>query len=762
MSLPRSISPSLPRRVITTAALILSVSVSFLGAQTPKAATPAASTVPAVEAIPLDRFVTTATRTAKDINDAPGSLTLFTSTQLENRRVERIGDLLREAPSLYGALIIGGQNVPSAQGGRFTLRGIPGAQRTLVLVDSTPYNDSYLGNVSWASIFMEDVQRVEVLPGSASSLYGGNAFAGVVHVITRAPERREVHVTATHQWGDVEQNVGSFVYRDRFANGLGISLGVKRETSTGYTEGDLLKTSVAGAPGTAVTGAQATVNASGATAYLIGHQSPRPWTTDTAQAKLFYSLPSGAQFSAGVINYEANAGYAPFTTFLRDASGNPVSTGTLGIAGLRFTLTESEFLSSPAHDALLRAFATYTQDFGPRLNVRSGFSYSRRGYHANNVAATSTLVNGGAGTLTDVPTRNYDAYLQASGQFGDNHLWVAGLSGSTERLNRKALNLTDWRNRHTHTNVTGTANGYRDIAGLFVQDEIKLPRRATLFVGARFDTLSSHGNEADLTAVVPTGTNFAKRSITQFSPKLAFVAPAWKDATLRASVGRAFRPPTLFDFYVVSRRGTTITLSNPQLDPEKVTAWESSLDQRFTATGTTAKATFFHNDLRDLIYSKVLSVTTRQSVNAGRAWSRGLELQVKQRLATTTSLALAYTRTSSAVEENTADPTSIGKQLVNVPRNLFSAVLDTRHGAWTGSLGAFYVADSFDTAANTDVVSGVYGKFSRYWLVNAHVGYRFVPSTELLLSVENALDASYFQFAHGVGRTVSLSLRARF
>jgi iron complex outermembrane receptor protein len=716
----------------------------------------------ASDSVALDRFVITATRSAKDINDAPGTLTLFTSAQLEKRRVERIGDILRETPGLYGALIIGGQNVPSAQGGRFTLRGIPGAQRTLVLVDDVPYNDSYLGNVSWASIFMEDVQRVEVLPGSASALYGGNAIGGVVHVISRIPENREVHLTGTRQWGDVAQNAGSFVYRDRLSRFFAVSLGVKRETSTGYREGDLLKTPVAGAPGLPVSGAVPTVNAAGASVWRIGHQSPRPWEADTAQAKIFATLPSGAQFSTGVINYEANARFAPFETYLRDAAGQPVSAGTLAIGGQRFTLTESEFLSSPAHDGLLRAFGTYRQDLRPELHARAGFSYSRRGYHANNVAATSTFAGGGAGTLTDAPTRNVDAFAQTSGRFGASHHWVAGVSGATSRLNRKAWNLSDWRNRHARTGLTGTADGNSENLAVFGQDEIALPRRATLFLGARFDSFSTHGAEADLTPAVPTRTTFAERRFNEFSPRVAAVAPLWADATARASVGRAFRSPTLFDFYVVSRRGTTVTLSNPNLDPESVVTWEAGLHQRLPRSGTSAKATFFDNELRDLIYSRSLSATTRQAVNAGRAWSRGVVLDVTQDLGRTSRITFGYTRTASRIDQNVADPTSVGKQMVNVPRNLFSAVVDSNFGRWHGNLGVFHVGDSFDTAANTDVVSGVYGRFSRYWLVNAHLTFRVNRHVEALLSVENLLDAQYYQFNHAAGRTAALSLRLRY
>ena len=76
---------------------------------------------------------------------------------------------------------------PTAQG--VSLRGIgpSGVSRTLVLVDGVPFNDPFGGWVYWTRVPLESVDRIEVIDGSSSSLYGNYGMGGVINIIpTRA------------------------------------------------------------------------------------------------------------------------------------------------------------------------------------------------------------------------------------------------------------------------------------------------------------------------------------------------------------------------------------------------------------------------------------------------------------------------------------------------------------------------------------------------------------------------------------------------
>jgi len=86
---------------------------------------------------------------------------------------------LIRVPSLYlrgGAL---GQSQGTVGTSGMSLRGIDQA-RTLILLDGQPIQDAGSGKVNWRVPFVEDIARVEVVPGAFSSLYGSNAIGGVV------------------------------------------------------------------------------------------------------------------------------------------------------------------------------------------------------------------------------------------------------------------------------------------------------------------------------------------------------------------------------------------------------------------------------------------------------------------------------------------------------------------------------------------------------------------------------------------------------
>ena len=73
---------------------------------------------------------------------------------------------------------------PTSQG--VSLRGIApsGVSRTLVLLDGVPFNDAFGGWVYWTGLPMEGADRIEIVDGASSSLYGTYAMGGVINVVT--------------------------------------------------------------------------------------------------------------------------------------------------------------------------------------------------------------------------------------------------------------------------------------------------------------------------------------------------------------------------------------------------------------------------------------------------------------------------------------------------------------------------------------------------------------------------------------------------
>ena len=143
--------------------------------------------------------------------------------------------------------------------GAITLRGIPRTPRTLVLLDGQPLNNALSGGVNLAGIAMHEIDRVEVVRGPFSALYGGHAMGGVIQLLTAAPTRREVFALAGAGDGELPRQGYAVAYKDRADNGLGWSFAAGYRASDGWEGSDLVvKTPVGGTGAIPVAGAEST------------------------------------------------------------------------------------------------------------------------------------------------------------------------------------------------------------------------------------------------------------------------------------------------------------------------------------------------------------------------------------------------------------------------------------------------------------------------------------------------------------------------
>ena len=135
----------------------------------------------------------TATRTETRIADTPASVVVLSRAAIESSPAATVDDMLRQVPG-FTLFRRAGSRVanPTTQG--VTLRGIgaSGASRALVLDDGVPLNDPFGGWVYWGRVSRSSLERVEIVRGGTSDLYGSGAMGGVVHFI----RRNEPSVTA--------------------------------------------------------------------------------------------------------------------------------------------------------------------------------------------------------------------------------------------------------------------------------------------------------------------------------------------------------------------------------------------------------------------------------------------------------------------------------------------------------------------------------------------------------------------------------------
>jgi outer membrane receptor protein involved in Fe transport len=148
------------------------------------AATAAAATQHSAE------ITVTAARTPARLADTPASVVVISREALATSGALAVDDALRQVPGFTLFRRSGSRSAnPTSQG--VSLRGIgaSGASRALVLDDGVPLNDPFGGWVYWSRIPRAAIERVEVVRGGASDLYGNAAMGGVIQFLRRAPAR---------------------------------------------------------------------------------------------------------------------------------------------------------------------------------------------------------------------------------------------------------------------------------------------------------------------------------------------------------------------------------------------------------------------------------------------------------------------------------------------------------------------------------------------------------------------------------------------
>ncbi len=158
---------------IRLAALLVFAPFVCLGQQ----ATP--TPAPSPSEMEAELIVVTATRFDIPLELSPASASVITSEDFEQKQIERVTDALREVPGL--------SVVQTGTAGQLTsvfTRGLR-SEHTQVLLDGVPINQGLQGAFNFADLTVDAIDRIEVVRGPQSTLYGPRALAGVTQIFTK-------------------------------------------------------------------------------------------------------------------------------------------------------------------------------------------------------------------------------------------------------------------------------------------------------------------------------------------------------------------------------------------------------------------------------------------------------------------------------------------------------------------------------------------------------------------------------------------------
>jgi vitamin B12 transporter len=175
------------------------------------------------DATEMAPIVVTATRTAETADDTLASVSVVDRAEMDRRQSRDVTDVLRGLPGV-ALSNSGGAGQPSS----VFLRGTE-SDHTLVLIDGIKVGSATLGTTPWQNIPLDLLERVEVVRGPRSSLYGSEAIGGVIQMFTRGGEGGPLRPRLTVRAG---------TYGTAAASG-GLSGGVTTDYGTGWLDGTI-------------------------------------------------------------------------------------------------------------------------------------------------------------------------------------------------------------------------------------------------------------------------------------------------------------------------------------------------------------------------------------------------------------------------------------------------------------------------------------------------------------------------------------------
>lgn len=557
----------------------------------------------------VDPLVVTATRSAREVSTIPQPVSVVQQRDLVQQVPNTVTDLFRTLP---GVDVIG----VGVNQGRPQIRGQRGT-RILLLEDGLRVNSfrrqQDFGELP-ALVDVTGVDRVEVVRGPASVLYGSDAIGGVVNIINRTPRADGLHGTGQLRYGSVEaQRTGSARIYGRFGDVTVRAGGTLREADPyeapagsfgGITldeDTEVFDTGVEDRSWDARLGWEpegrhsAWVKASGYSADDAGFGGVDPALYDPTAPKIVITYPtqSWAKLSGGYLGEELGTALADRVEVTAYRQRN-----------------ERELTFSMS----LR--------MGPGLLEQKNENYtdiSTTGFRAEarKLAAQGLLLTYGVDYVKD-HADGTDNNLTSITGFGPPRV---------TRSDRPQLPVADF-----------------STMGAFLQGEIEASDRLSFVAGGRYqravaETFATVGLE-DQTPVRDTDGTLvgAVNAILELGRGVSVVG----------TVGRAFRSPNLIErfFDGSTPEGSGYQVRNPDLKPE--TSVNMDLGLRYVTSRASLEAFTFRNTIHDGIRieplgTKVNNVAAYQNINVDELLFRGVELSGEVLLGSGFSTGASYT-----------------------------------------------------------------------------------------------------------------------
>ncbi len=642
----------------------------------------------------------------------------------------------------------------------------------------------------WGMVSPEEIDSVSILYGPFSALYAGNSLGGVISLNTRMPTKFEAHATAQA----FAQNFELYGTDETFkGNHETFSVGNKINDLSFFASVDRLEsksqpmqfanaTTLGTAAGarTTVTGAYLDKDPSGNNRVTFGATGIDKSEQLNAKIKLAYDMTPTikAAYTLGVWDLDSRL---DVESYIKDAAGNDIYNGRVTFNGQNYDVggfnNPAEVESFHVMQAL--DIKSSNKGFFDWQVTLSDYDYQKDKNSASTVSATGSTATGNpytnrVGRVTDLAGTGWTA-LDARGTLRPkDHTIEVGYHVDDYNLHSDTNNTADW-SRGSKGILSATSRGQTRTHAVYAQDKWQMSPEWALTLGGRTEywEASDGRNQATLGGLLRTA-NYDTQSETKFSPKLSLSfepQPAWG---FRASLGQAFRFPTVGELFQQQTQGTTIVENNPNLKQEEVISGELTAERRFE--NGLIRASLFHETKLDALISQTVgngttipfgtgtcSATTCSFIqNVDHVRTNGIELSTIWEDVGIHGLDILAnaTFTDAEILRNEINPATHGNKPVRIPKQHYKLAATYHHGSnLTYSLGARYSGRQYNILDNTDSNPDTFGGTSKYFFVDVKANYKFADRLTASIGVDNLNNYKAYAFHPYPQRTGYVQLK---
>jgi outer membrane receptor protein involved in Fe transport len=691
----------------------------------------------------LDAVVVSASRSQAKVEEMPLHTTIVTQEDIKKSPAASLDQLLRNIPGMNFTGVPAASSDPT--GHQTKMRGL-GNAKVLVLLDGMPIHDPFYLTTQWFKVPLSNIERVEIIRGGNSSLWGNMAVAGVVNIVSKR---------AKDDTGEVSASIGT-----QGTMNLALTKNVMVSDTLGFSLGaDFFHTD----------GYQTTPEA-----YLYRFPQKQPVEAENKNIRLITYFKPAADLNAYL-----RLGYHVQDQDISYQFGNNLQKSPDIAANITKTFEDRASLQANvwAQSVDFEKFNGNTCYYQGGTTCLTSSSASLTPAQVNNNVVQFYTQHGSLTYREQGSSLIYSKNLKSplySFQVGADYRRLSA-EDSEEFFNTPTNPAAPQGRFDSRTHGEGT----QTFQGLFAQAKIAPLDALDITLSGRYDAyrIDDRINTRTVASGATTGGALAESTKSAFNPSISIRYDLNEQFSARGAAYKAFRAPGFNNLTRTFGTGTNTTIANPDLVPEDLRGWELGGDYR--KGGLSLGATYFLYDIKNMIATftasgasapqqvqvicggpalPTCSGSAKYYTNDQDGRSHGVELTANWELLDNLVLNGFYTHTETYLTRRGAvvtDPLDV--QLVGVPKNIASLgatwkpVERLQAYAEVRYIGSMLL----DTTSSNGTTRFSQGSNT---IVNASTLYAWSKNMDLFANVVNLFDRQYTETPYAVNQPYNLVL----